>query len=105
MSEMKTCAPSRAIASDIAWPMPSAAPVMTAVFPFKRAMSASIRAPAFRLVEGDRGNDDHAGDDQLPFGRQAEAAQTVGQELQDQHAERHAPKAADAAGEADAAEH
>ena len=32
-------------------------------------------------------------------------AQAVGQELQDQHAERHAGQAADAAGEADAAEH
>ena len=35
----------------------------------------------------------------------AEHAEPVGQERQDQHAERHAEQAADAAGEADAAEH
>ena len=36
---------------------------------------------------------------------EAQPAQAVGQELQDQHAERHAEQAADAAGQADAAEH
>ena len=47
----------------------------------------------------------HAGDHELPLGRQGEHAEAVGQERQDQDAERHAEQAADPAGQADPAEH
>src|SRR6218665_1327083 len=105
MSLRKTCAPSRAIACAIAWPMPSAAPVVAPFFPSSRAISASCCAPALCFVESHCGDDDHAGDDQLPFGRQPNPAQAIGQELQDQHTERHATQVADAAGETDPAKH
>src|SRR6218665_2016075 len=105
MSLRKTCAPSRAIACAIAWPMPSAAPGMTAVFPSSRAISASCCAPALGFVESHCGDDDHAGDDELGLGRQPKPAQAIGQELQDQHTERHATQVADAAGETDPAKH
>src|SRR4051794_5839427 len=106
MSLANTCAPSTAMASAMAWPMPSAAPVTTAILPCRRPMrNPPSDAPALELVEGDGGDDDAAGYDELPLGRQGQHAQAVGQERQDQHAERHAEQAADAAGQADAAEH
>src|SRR6516164_11137768 len=106
MSERKTCAPSRAKASAIAWPMPSAAPVTTATFLSSRPMFPPLRRPsALELVEGDGDDDDGAGDHQLPLGLQVEHAKAVRQKLQDEDAERHAEKRADPAGQADAAQH
>src|SRR5579871_2703470 len=106
MSERKTCAPSLAKPSPIAWPMPSAAPVTTATLPSSRPMLPSLACPPpLQFVEGDGDDDDAAGDHQLPLGLQVEHAQAVRQELQDEDAEGHAEERADAAGEADAAEH
>src|SRR5262245_60121478 len=104
MSLAKTWAPSAAMASVIAWPMPSAAPVTTAILPCKRPMGFSSDRSTLEFVEGDGGDDDGAGDNELPFGRKVQHAETIGQERQDQHADRRAEQTASASGQADAAQ-